>query len=159
MKRRLDGIDRKILNELQLNGRLSIVDLAKRVNLSKTPCAERMRRLEKTGVISQYRAVVDPDLVDMKHVTIVHISLTQTSENSLDEFNAAVQVIPEIQSCLMIAGQFDYVLKVRTRDIAHFRQVLGDQISRLPGVMQTHSFAVMETVKESEMIRMSDSGA
>ena len=159
MRRPLDVIDRKILDALQQNGRLSIVDLAKRVNLSKTPCSERVRRLEKTGVISQYRAILDPALVDMKHVTIVHISLTQTSDNSLDEFNAAVQAIPEVQSCLMIAGQFDYMLKVRTHDIAHFREVLGEKIGKLPGVMQTHSFAVMETVKENDLIRMADVGA
>lgn len=157
MRRPLDGIDRKILDELQKNGRISIVDLAKRVNLSKTPCSERVRRLEKSGVISQYRAVIDPELVDMKHVTIVHISLTQTSDNSLDQFNLAVQNIPEVQSCLMIAGQFDYMLKVRTHDITHFREVLGEQIGKLPGVMQTHSFAVMETVKENDLIPMVDS--
>lgn len=157
MRRPLDGIDRKILDELQDNGRLSIVDLAKRVNLSKTPCSERVRRLEKTGVISKYRAILDPELVDMKHVTIVHISLTKTSDHSLDEFNAAVHEIPEVQSCMMIAGHFDYMLKVRTHDITHFREILGEQIGKLPGVMQTHSFAVMETVKENDLIQMAAS--
>lgn len=154
MRRPLDGIDRKILDELQRNGRISIVDLAKRVNLSKTPCSERVRRLENRGVISQYRAVIDPVQVDMKHVTIVHISLTQTNDDALDQFNLAVQNIPEVQTCLMIAGQFDYMLKVRTHDITHFREVLGEQIGKLPGVMQTHSFAVMETVKENDLIPM-----
>ena len=158
MARRLDAIDCKILDELQENGRLSIVELAKRINLSKTPCSERVRRLEKSGVISRYRAVLNPALVDMKHVTIVHISLNRTSDSALDDFNAAVRSIPEVQSCLMIAGQFDYMLKVRTHDIAHFREVLGEKIGKLPGVMQTHSFAVMETVKESDLIRMSREG-
>jgi Lrp/AsnC family leucine-responsive transcriptional regulator len=159
--RPLDGIDRKIPDELRNNGRLSIVDLAKRVNLSKTPCTERVRRLEKSGVIGQYRAILDPALVDMKHVTIVHISLTQTSDNSLDDFNAAVQNIPEVQSCLMIAGPFDYMPKVRSHDMAHFREIPGEQIGKLPGVMQSHSFAVMETVKETvkenQLIQMAGS--
>jgi len=72
------------------------------------------------------------------------------TNNSLDDFNAAVGLIPEIESCLMIAGSFDYLLTVRTRDIAQFRTVLGDKINKLPGVLQTNSFAVMEIVKESK---------
>lgn len=156
MSRNFDGIDRRILDELQKNGRLPIVELAKRVFLTKTPCSERVRRLENAGVIQGYRAQVDPTQVGLNHVTVVHVSLTQTSDNSLDRFNSAVNDIPEIQSCLMIAGSFDYMLKVRTRDITHFRELLGEQISKLPGVMQTHSFAVMETVKDDATIRMSD---
>ena len=154
MRRELDGIDRRILDELQADGRLSIVELAKRVHRTKTPCAERVRRLERAGIIRAYHAAVDPEKVGFSHVTVVHVSLARTGDNALDEFNRAVREIPEVQSCLMIAGQFDYVLKVRTRDIAHFRELLGEQIGKLPGVNQTHSFAVMETVKESGSIRM-----
>ncbi len=152
MNRKLDTIDCRILNELQDNGRLSIVDLAERVHLTKTPCSERVKRLEKAGVIKGYRAVLDPSKVGMNHVTVVHVTLVQTSDNSLETFNNAVKQVPEVESCLMIAGQFDYMLKVRTRDISHFRELLGDKISKLPGVMQTHSFAVMETVKDTSNI-------
>lgn len=154
MSKLLDVIDKRILDELQHQGRLSIVELAERVHLTKTPCSERMKRLEKAGVIKEYRAVVDAAKVGMNHVTIVHVSLVQTSDNSLEAFNRAVRDIPEIQSCLMIAGPFDYMLKVRSRDIAHFRELLGEHISKLPNVMQTHSFAVMETVKDSSWIKM-----
>lgn len=154
MKRDLDFIDRRILEELQVDGRVSIVELAKRVNLTKTPCAQRVHRLERLGVIAGYGAHLDPAEVHLNHVTVVHVSLVQTNDNSLDDFNQAVKDIPEVQSCLMIAGQFDYMLKVRTRDITHFRELLGDRISKLPGVMQTHSFAVMETVKDTTFIQM-----
>ncbi|MFD0916677.1 Lrp/AsnC ligand binding domain-containing protein [Pseudahrensia aquimaris] len=154
MSRSLDNIDKHILNELQANGRLSIVELAQRVNLTKTPCSERVRRLEKAGVISGYNAKISPAKIDMNHVTIVHINMLQTVDNSLEDFNAAVRDIPEIQTCMMIAGSFDYMLKVRTRDMAHFRELLGEKISKLPNVMQTHSFAVMETVKESDLIKV-----
>ena len=154
MSKLLDVIDKRILDELQHQGRLSIVELAERVHLTKTPCSERMKRLEKAGGIKEYRAVVDAAKVGMNHVTIVHVSLVQTSDNSLEAFNRAVRDIPEIQSCLMIAGPFDYMLKVRSRDIAHFRELLGEHISKLPNVMQTHSFAVMETVKDSSWIKM-----
>lgn len=156
MNRTLDTIDRRILDELQRNGRLPIVELAKRVFLTKTPCSERVRRLEKAGVIQGYRAEVDPAQVGLNHVTVVQITLAQTIDTSLDAFRKAVNDIPEIESCLMIAGSFDYMLKVRTRDITHFRELLGERISKLPGVMQTHSFAVMETVKDDATIRMSD---
>ena len=155
MSRPLDAIDKRILDELQTDGRLSIVELANRVNLTKTPCSERVKRLEKSGVIKHYRAVLNPDLIEKKQVTIVHITLNQTSDNSFEEFNKAVIDIPEIESCVLIAGQFDYVLRVRTRDIAHFREILGEAIGKLPGVRQSNSFAVMETVKESQFIQMS----
>ena len=105
-------------------------------------------------MIQGYRAIIDPAHVDMNHVTIVHVSLSRTSANSLREFDAAAREIAEVQTCLMIAGPFDYMLKVRTRDMAHFRDVHGDRISQLPHVMQTHSFAVMETVKETATIPM-----
>jgi len=152
MSRELDQTDRRILRELQASGRLSIVDLAERVNLTKTPCSERVRRLEKAGVISEYRAVVSPLAVGLNHLTVVHIDLTQTSQNSLEDFSRAVMDIPEVEGCYLIAGSFDFMLKVRTRDITHYRELLGDEISKLPGVKQTHSFAVMETVKESHFI-------
>lgn len=154
MSRSLDSIDKRILNELQANGRLSIVELAQRVNLTKTPCSERVRRLEKSGVIKGYSAKITPTEVGMNHVTIVHVNMMQTIDNSLEDFNEAVKRVPEIQTCMMIAGSFDYMLKVRTRDMMHFRELLGEKISKLPNVMQTHSFAVMETVKETDLIEM-----
>lgn len=156
MTRELDAIDRKILDELQRDGRLSIVELANRVHLTKTPCTERVRRLEKAGVLNGYHAMLDPEKVGMSNVTVVHVNLQRTGDSTLKEFNKAVSRIPEVQICMMIAGSFDYMLKVRTRDMAHFRKVLGEQIGTLPGVMQTHSFAVMEVVKEQYSIRMSD---
>lgn len=154
MKRALDHIDRRILNELQANGRISIVDLAERVHLTKTPCSERVKRLEREGVISGYGATIAPTEVDMGHVMIVHVNLSKTSDSSLEDFNRAVKLIPEVQMCLMIAGPFDYMLKVRTRDITEFRKLLGDRISQLPSVSQTHSFAVMESVKETKVIQL-----
>lgn len=148
MSRILDRIDEKILKELEADGRLSIVDLALRVNLTNTPCSERVKRLEKSGYIQGYRAVLDMGKMGLGHLTVVQVSLTATAgNNSLDDFNAAVGKVPEIESCLMIAGSFDYLLTVRTEDISHFRKVLGEKINKLPGIHQTNSFAVMEVVK------------
>lgn len=145
---KMDRIDRRILRELQTHGRLPIVELANRVNLTKTPCALRVRRLEQAGIIRGYRADLDPDQLGAGHVLIVMVTLDKTSDDALDRFNDAVRLIPEVQSCFMIAGNFDYLLKVRTHDIAHYRAVLGHRIGRLPNVHQTHSFVAMELVKD-----------
>ncbi|UEM03736.1 Lrp/AsnC ligand binding domain-containing protein [Skermanella rosea] len=144
----MDRIDRAILRELQQNGRISVVELAGKVNLTKTPCSERLRRLEAAGVIRRYRAELDPVALEADHVVLVQVVLRGTTADELERFNEAVRRVPEIQSCHMIAGDFDYLLKVRTRDIQHYRRLLGDTISRLPHVQQTHTFVVMETVKD-----------
>jgi Lrp/AsnC family leucine-responsive transcriptional regulator len=150
MNRELDGIDVKILNELESDGRLSIVDLAQRVNLTNTPCSERVKRLEREGFIQGFRAILNKAQLGFGHLTIVQVSLAASAtENSLAKFNAAVGDIDEVELCLMIAGSFDYLLLVRTRDIAHFREVLEEKANKLPGILQTNSFAVMELVKDS----------
>lgn len=156
MSRLLDAIDRRILRELQRDGRLTIVELANRVHLTKSPCAERLKRMEREGVVKGYRATVDAARLGRGHVTIVHVNLGHTDNRSLAAFNVAVREVPEVESCLMIAGPFDYMLKVRTRDMAHYRHVLGDRITSLPGVVQTHSFAVMETVAENAVVPTDD---
>ena len=152
MKKGYDQIDRRILTELQENGRLPIVELAQRIHLTKTPCAERVRRLERSGVISGYRAELDPAVLGLGFVMVVLVTLGQTSDNALDVFNEAVRQIPEVQACLMVAGHFDYLLLVRTSDIGRYRNVLGERIGKLPGVRQTHSFVVMEEVKNRKTL-------
>ncbi|HJV27064.1 MAG TPA: winged helix-turn-helix transcriptional regulator [Aromatoleum sp.] len=148
----MDRIDLKILAELQNNARISFVELARRVGLSKTPCAERVRRLEDSGVIRGYYADLDPVAMDSGHVVIVQVLLSGTTAQELRLFNEAVQRIPEIQTCQMIAGDFDYLLTVRTRDIHTYRSVLGEKISELPCVKQTHTYVVMEVVKDKKTI-------
>lgn len=148
----MDRIDQKILAELQADARLSIVELSRRVGLTKTPCAERIRRLEKAGVIRGYHAALDPAAVGAGHIVVVQVLLTSTTEQDLRRFNEAARRIPEIESCLMIAGDFDYLLKVRTRDINEYRRVMGEQISSLPCVKQTHTYVVMEAVKDEHRL-------
>ncbi len=150
--KKFDQIDRHILTELQEHGRMPIVELANRINLTKTPCAERVRRLERDGVIRGYRAELDPEPLDAGFVMVVLVTLAQTSANALELFNAAVRRIPEIQTCYLVAGNFDYLLLVRTSDISHYRGVLGEQIGKLPGVQQTHSYVVMEAVSDRKTL-------
>ncbi len=144
----LDQFDQSILAALAEDGRMSITDLAARIGLSKSPTQARLRRLEKTGIIMGYRALLDPISLGLDHVAFVEVRLTDTREAALRAFNAAVQHIPEIEQAHMIAGNFDYLLKVRTRDMAQYRAFLGDVVSTMPHVAATSTFVAMEAVKE-----------
>lgn len=144
----LDSIDRKILATLVQDGRITVTDLAVRVGISKTPCQQRLRKLIEKGVIRGFHAAVDPTAIGLDHVAFTEVKLSDTREKALNEFNAAVRSIPEIEECHMIASSFDYLLKVRTADIRRYRIVLAERISSLPHVASTSTFVTMETVKE-----------
>ena len=144
----LDRYDQAIITELQSNARITITELASRVGLSKTPCQLRMRRLEKEGYILGYSARVDPARLGAKHVAFVQVTLSDTKTRALNAFNSAVRKIKEVEQCHMIAGGFDYLLKVRTVDMESYRAILGEKLSSLPYVIQTSTFVVMESVKE-----------
>lgn len=144
----LDQFDQSILIALAEDGRMTITDLAERIGLSKSPTQARLRRLETSGIIMGYRALLDPISLGLDHVAFVEVRLTDTREAALRAFNAAVQNVPEIEQAHMIAGNFDYLLKVRTRDMAQYRAFLGDVVSVLPHVAATSTFVAMEAVKE-----------
>ena len=145
----LDDFDRKILAILRKDGRITFTDLARQVGLSKTPCQQRVKRLVDSGLITGFRAIVDPAKVGLDHVAFAEVKLSDTREAALREFNAAVRRIAEIEECHMIASSFDYLLKVRTSDMRRYRTVLGEKISSLPHVANTSTFVVMETVREA----------
>ena len=144
----LDAIDRRILSELVANARLPVTELARRVGLSKTPVALRIRRMEEMGLITGYRAILSPLKLGLTHVTFMQLRLSDTRQRALEQFNAEVRKIPEIEECYMIAGGFDYLLKVRSRDMVEFRQLMAERISSLPHVSATSSFVAMEAVVE-----------
>src|SRR5690606_1318521 len=141
-------MDRSILQALARDGRQSMAELASRVGLSKTPVQARVKRLERDGFIRGYSAIIDRERMGEGHVAFVQVKLSDTRSAALDEFNRAVQNVREIEQCHMMAASFDYLLKVRTSDIASYRRVLGERISALPHVAQTSTFVAMETVKE-----------
>lgn len=145
----LDRIDHAIIRELQKHARLTITELASRVGLSKTPCQVRMRRLEERGYITGYTALVNQTKLGLNHIAFAQVTLNDTSSNALVAFNRGVKQIATVEQCHMIAGNFDYLLKVRTRNMAEYRQVLGEQISALPHVLQTSTFVVMESVRDA----------
>lgn len=145
----LDQFDRRILKALAGDGRMSITDLAARIGLSKTPAQVRLRRLIATGYIEGFRAVLNPKKLGLEHVAFAEVKLSDTREAALAEFNAAVRRIPEIEECHMIAGRFDYLLKVRSADIRTYRRILGEKISSLPHVASSSTSVAMESVKEA----------
>ena len=147
----LDSYDIKIIQALVDDGRLSITDLSEKVGLSKTPCHQRLKRLIKDGYILGFRAVLDPQKLGLDHVAYTEVKLSDTREAALHRFNEAVRNIREIEECQMIAGSYDYLLKVRTADMRRFRRVLGEYISTLPHVASTSTFVVMESVKEANL--------
>lgn len=144
----MDDFDRKILDVLAVEGRISVTALAGRIGLSKSPTQARLRRLEETGVIRGYRALFDPIRLGRDHVAFVEVKLNDTREAALAAFNAAVMAIAEIEQCHLIAGNFDYLLKVRSNGMAGYRAVLAEKISTLPHVAHTSTAVAMQAVKE-----------
>ncbi|PZQ52420.1 MAG: ArsR family transcriptional regulator [Rhodovulum sulfidophilum] len=149
--RRLDQFDRRILEILAEDGRISVTDLSARVGLTKTPCQTRMKRLIDEGYIEGFRAVLNPAKLGLDHVAFAEVKLSDTRDTALAEFNAAIRRIPEVEECHMIAGRFDYLIKVRTPDIRRYRQVLGEKISSLPHVASSSTSVAMESVKEGRL--------
>jgi len=148
MAEALDGFDRKILDVLSVEGRVSATELARRIGLSKSPTQSRLRRLEEQGVIKGYRALLDPIQLGRDHVAFVEVKLSDTREAALAAFNAAVIKVPEIEQCHLIAGDFDYLLKVRTAGMSGYRMVLAEKLSTLPHVAHTSTYVAMQAVKE-----------
>ncbi len=144
----LDDYDRAILRVLSSEGRVSITELAGRINLSNTPTQARVKRLEQMGIITGYRALLDPVKLGLDHIAFVEVKLDDTREAALTAFNEAARAVPEIEECHMTASNFDYLLKVRTSDMRAYRRVLGELISALPHVSNTSTHVVMEAVKE-----------
>ena len=149
---KLDAIDMKILHALSRDARITITDLSQEVGLSKTPCNTRLKRLEKEGVILGYRALLDPVKMGLDHIAFVEIKLSDTRAKALSEFNNAVCKLPEVEQCHMIAGGFDYLLKVRTNNITTYRHVMGEKLSALPHVEQTATYVSLEAVKEDVIL-------
>ena len=148
----MDEYDRKILSVLSVEGRISMTALGERVGLSKTPVTARVKRLEEEGVITGYRATLSASKLGVEHIAFLEVKLSDTSEKALDAFNQAVRAIPEVEACHMIAGGFDYLIKVRTSDIFAYRQVLGEQLSRLPNVASTSTYISMQSVVDTAPI-------
>lgn len=154
----LDRIDRQILRILQCHGRLPNVELARRVNLSPTPCLERVKRLEREGFIRDYVALLDPIKVHAGLVVYIQVTLTDTATEALEAFNRHVSSLEEVQECHMVAGGFDYLVKIRIKDMLGYRRFLGEKLASIPGVRETHTYVVIQEVKTDTSVAVPDPG-
>ncbi|NEH49830.1 winged helix-turn-helix transcriptional regulator [Rhizobium leguminosarum] len=145
----LDRIDLKILRALQSEGRLTNADLAERVNVSAATCHRRTQRLFEEGFITGVRAEVAPTAIGLGALVMVGVVLDRSTPESFAEFEGAVMVMKEVLECNLVAGDFDYLLKIRVRDIADFNKLHGQKLIALPGIRQTRTFFVMKEVKEN----------
>jgi Lrp/AsnC family transcriptional regulator, leucine-responsive regulatory protein len=150
--RELDRIDRKLLILLQKDGRAAISRLAREVHLTVTPTLERVRRLEAAGYIEGYFARLDPSKLGLGLLAYVEVSLDRTTPDAFERFKQVMLAHEEVMECHMVAGGFDYLLKVRVRDMESYRRFLGEHIASVRGVQTTHTYFVMEEVKSTHTI-------
>ncbi|MBM70302.1 MAG: AsnC family transcriptional regulator [Haliea sp.] len=152
MKARLQNLnrtDRRLLRLLQQDARTSYAELARQVGLSTTPCKERIKRLEREGIIRGYQAILDPEQLDAGLVVFVQIRLSRSSQDIFEEFKRSAFELPEVQECYLVSGNFDYLIKARVADMNAYRAFLGETLLTLPGVQESTSYVVMEQVKET----------
>ncbi len=148
----LSKIDINILRALQKDGRKTYADLSRQVGLTSTPCMERVKRLERDNIIEGYQAKVNPEALGMGLVVFVHVGLHRSAQDAFGQFNEAINEIPEIQECFLVSGSFDYLLKVRTKDMSEYRKFYGEVLLSLPGVEECSTYVAMEQVKETTAI-------
>ena len=154
--RSLDRVDHRLLTRLQQDGRVAISQLAREVSLTVTPTLERVRRLEAAGYIQGYFARLNARKLGLGLLAYVEVSLDRTTPDAFERFKQVMLANDEVMECHMVAGGFDYLLKVRVRDMESYRRFLGDRIASLRGVQQTHTYFVMEEVKSTHTIVIPD---
>lgn len=148
----LDKIDRQILHRLQANGRLTNAELATQVNVSPATCHRRTQRLFDEGYVRSVRAEIEPARVERGALVVVGVVLDRSTPESFGAFEAAITKLPFVLDCHLVAGDFDYFLKIRVRDIADFNRLHGEELIGLPGVRQTRTFFVMKEVIDNALL-------
>lgn len=148
----LDGIDLKILDQLQREGRLTMTELGERVGLSTSPCSERVRRLERNGVIAGYHARLAPVAVGKTLLVFVELTLSEKSAAIFKKVRDELGAMPEVLECHLVSGSFDYLVKARLDAMADYRDLLGAMLKKIPVPAQSNSYVVMEEVKETTVL-------
>ena len=144
----MDSIDRKILAELELNGRLTLTELADRIRLSLSPCQRRLRRLEAEGTIRGYRAVIDPSAVGLGFEVLVHVTMDREDADTIARFEEALANVTAVRSAERLFGDPDYLIRVVTSDLAAYQKLRDEQLATLPGVHRVSSTIVMKRIVE-----------
>ncbi len=155
----LDAIDLRILDILQQEGRLTMTELGERIGLSTSPCSQRVKRLERQGVITGYHARIDPAAAGRTLLVFVEITLAEKSEQIFKKVREELALMPEVMECHLVSGSFDYLVKARLGGMPEYRQLLGSMLKRIPVAAQSNSYVVMEEVKESVVVPLGRRGA
>ncbi|WP_199231498.1 Lrp/AsnC family transcriptional regulator [Azospirillum sp. TSO35-2] len=148
----LDAVDRRILQHLQRDGRMTNADVAEAVHVSPATCHRRIQRLFEEGYIRSVRAEIAPAKVDRGTLVMVGVELDRSTPESFAEFEKAIRKLPFVLDCHLVAGDFDFFLKIRVSDIADFNRLHGEQLIALPGVRQTRTFFVMKEVIDNALL-------
>lgn len=143
----LDTIDRNILRTLQQDGQITNQELAARSGISPSACFDRLRKLREQGYVQDIVALLDPERLNRALLIFIEIHLDRTTNNVFEQFSKSMHSLPEVLECHMVAGGFDYLLKVRVADMAAYRRFLGNSLTTMPGVRETRTYAVLEVVK------------
>jgi Lrp/AsnC family leucine-responsive transcriptional regulator len=152
----LDRIDLKILDILQTDARIPITELAERVGLSVTPCGERVKNLEKEGIILGYHARLNPHALSLGLLVFVELKLSTKSGAIFSKFKQEILKLPSVLECHLVSGDFDYLIKARIAQMSDYRTLLGDILLALPGAQESRSYIVMEEVKENFALQLSE---
>ena len=150
----LSKADRKILSLLQKDGRMSVAEIGRRVGLTASPCADRIKRLESQGVITGYYARLSPTKLDAGLVVFVQVTLQRTAGDAFKTFTDAIELIPEVEECHLVSGEFDFLVKARVKDMTHYKDLLAGSLLQLPNVQESKSYPVMESVVQRSGIRL-----
>jgi len=145
----MDAVDRKILAELQADGRLTVTELAQRVALSVAPCHRRLRELERTGAIRSYRAIIDPAVVGLGFEVLVQVTMDREDASTITEFERGLAGIPEVRHAERLFGDPDYLVRVATADLAAYQALRDEKLATLPGVQRLTSTIVMKSIVDN----------
>lgn len=149
----LDQKDRHILRELQVNARISNLDLAEKVNLSPTPCARRVKQLEDSGIITQHITVLDPERLGLNLMAMISVTMDRHTADRFEKFEQAASLLPEVMECYVVTGQdSDFLIKVLVRDMRHYEEFLLKRLTKLEGVSGVHSsFVLRQPINKVEL--------
>ncbi|GAA4396660.1 Lrp/AsnC family transcriptional regulator [Nibrella viscosa] len=148
----LDKIDRAILALLQENAHLTIQEIGQRINLSKTPVHERIKRLEREGIIEKYVTLLNKKKLGNLLIVYCNVTLDKQTRDTFVEFDKAIAQLPEVMECNLVSGTFDYMLKIVVRDMESYNRFYQDKLSVIPGIYHISSFFVMDEIKNSTVI-------
>ncbi|GAB3506992.1 Lrp/AsnC family transcriptional regulator [Spirosoma knui] len=148
----LDATDRKILRLLQQNAHLTIQEIGQRINLSKTPVHERIKRLEREGIIDRYVTILNKKKLGNALMVYCQVTLDKQTRDTFADFDAAVRELPEVLECNRVSGTFDYLIKIVSRDMETYNRFYQEQLSAIPGTLHISSFFVMDEVKNSTVL-------